>query len=215
MKTYNEEPMIDESINDNFFDTPELDVPKTPPDIHNAIITRVELKRIGEQETPVITIGLTSKDIQSLDDEMGIFVPKGYEDGVALGGKFDPKTLQQEESGEWFQKEQTMFSRSVANKDRSATLQVLVTNPDSIAQSAGRNPVELGVPRTVTSLDEYVEKVISPMLLGLDVKMVRRERGGSDPANKHRLQVKEIIADGAVDANPKKYKKYVKAWENA
>src|SRR5271169_1279832 len=100
-----EDEVVDQSGED-FFSTPELEVPPSPPEAHRAVINAVTLKRIESRENwPVIEISLTSRDVPTLQDKLGVFVPKGYEDGVAAGSGFNPKTLP-EVKGNFFTQEQ-------------------------------------------------------------------------------------------------------------
>jgi hypothetical protein len=73
--------------------------------------------------------------------------------------------------------------------------------------------MELGVPRSVATVDEYVEKVLGPMATGVECIFLRRERGGDDPAFSHQLQVRKVVSADAAETTPKLFNKYVKAWE--
>jgi hypothetical protein len=197
----------------DFFETPTIEVPASPPEAHRVTVTGVALKRIESRENwPVIEISVVSLDVPTKEDRLGVFVPKGFESGVALGSKFDPTSLP-EEKGNYFTEEQTMFARSVANGDKTSVLQKLVFNADSVARGAGRDPVELGLNRKPATLDEYTEN-IAKMLLGVEAIGLFREKGGEDPAFKHALQIKEIVPANTAEVNPKKIKKYQKAWES-
>lgn len=194
----------------DFFDTPELEVPAKPPEAHRATITAVSLKRVESRDDwPVIEIALVSRDVPTLDDKLGVFVPKGYAESISNGAKFDPKQLR-EEKGNYWTEERTMFARNVANSEKTAVLQKLVFNPDSVARKAGRDPVQLGLARPHT-LDEYVEN-INKMLSGVECIMLLRERGGDDSAFKHQLRVRELLSPEEFDVNPKRFKKYRLAW---
>lgn len=195
--------------NDNFFDTPELAVPASEPQAHRAVITSVTLKTISTHDDwPVIEIGVTSRDVPTFEDRLGIFIPADFD--VALGSKFDPSTLP-EGDGFWAQ-QQTMFRRNVANSEKTALLQQLVFNKDSVAQRAGRDPRELGINPRPATLEEYTDN-LNKMLQGVEVIIKLRERGGDDPAFKHQLQVKAIVSADDYELNPKAYKKYQLAWE--
>ena len=194
---------------DSFFETPEIQVPRTPPDAHRAKITGVTLARLNnDKQTAVIEIGVVSQDVPTLEDKLSIFVPKGYEEGVSQGSRFDPTSLPEEEGN----KQQSSYRYGFSNSDKTATMQLLVTNADSVARRAGRNPIELELKRNPATLEEYVEN-IGKMLTGLDVIMIRREKGGDDAAFAHRLVVKDILAADEYERNPKRFKRYVLAWD--
>lgn len=200
---------------DDFFATPEIEVPPSPPEAHRAVITSVTLKRIESRESwPVIEIGLQSRDVPTLEDKIGIFLPKTFVDGggIALGSKFDPSSLPEVKGG-FFAEEHTMYARSIANGDKSAKLQKYVFNGDSLARKAGRDPVELGLVRNPQTAEDYVGN-IAKMLTGVEVIMLRKERGGDDPAFKHQLQASDIIDADTAEVNPKRLKKFVLAWES-
>src|SRR6185369_9988021 len=83
---------------DDFFDTPAIEVPKTAPDAHRATITEVTLRRLNnDKETAVISIGLVSRDVPTLETSLDVFVPKVWEQNIGLGGAFDAATLPEEE----------------------------------------------------------------------------------------------------------------------
>lgn len=203
------EEVVDQTGAEDVFDTPELEVPKTPPDAHRATITAVTGRHLtNDKQTAIISIALTSRDVPTLETSMDIFVPKGFEENIALGSKFELASLPEEEGN----KQQTSYRLGIANSDKTATLQKLVFNTDSVARKAGRNPIELGLTKA-TDFDSYVEN-IAKMLTGVEVLFVRRERGGDDPAFSHQLQVRDVFAADEYENNPKRFKKYVLAWEN-
>ena len=77
---------------ENFFDTPVIEVPPSAPQAHRAVITSVTLKTIATREDwPVVEIGVTSRDVPTLDDKFGIFIPKSYD--VSEGSRFDVSSL--------------------------------------------------------------------------------------------------------------------------
>ena len=56
---------------ENFFDTPVIEVPPSAPQAHRAVITSVTLKTIATREDwPVVEIGVTSRDVPTLDDKL-------------------------------------------------------------------------------------------------------------------------------------------------
>lgn len=190
---------------DDFFDTPSIEVPKTPPDAHRATITAVTLKRLNnDKETAVIVVGLLSRDVPTLETSLDVFVPKGYEENIALGSGFDPSTLPEEEGN----KQQTSFRMGIANSDKTATMQRLY----AIARGAGRDPNELGLERKPQTIDAYAENY-NKLLQGLEVIFLRRERGGDDPAFSHQLQVRDVLPADEYERNQKRFKKYQLAWE--
>lgn len=197
-----------ETASDDFFSTPVIEVPKTQPDAHRAIINSVTLRKLNnDKQTAIISIALTSKDIPTLDQSYDIFIPKGFEEGVGLGSKFDPSTLPEEPGN----KQQTSFRMGIANSDKTANLQKLVFNPDSVARKAGRDPRELGLNPKPKDMFEYTDN-ISKMLTGLEVIFVRRERGGDDPAFAHQLQIRDLMSADEYELNPKRFKNYQLAW---
>lgn len=205
-KYQTDEPEIE--TGDDFFQTPALEVPVTPPQIHRAIVNGVSYVELNnEKGSKKISISLTSRDVPTLDQRLDIWVPKGFAANVALGSKFDPKTLPEEPGN----KQQGTFTRGFANSDKTATLQRFVFNPDSIARRAGRDPIELGLTRNPQTMVEYTEN-LSKMLSGLEVLMTMREQGGDDPAFKHSLEVKDLFAPDEAELNPKKFKNFQKAW---
>lgn len=206
--------MEDEMVQsqEDVFATPVIEVPPSQPDAHRAVINGVILKHIDSRENwPVIEIELTSIDVPTIQDKIAVFVPKGFEEHVDQGTKFDTKTLPQVKGSFWTE-EQTMFARNIANGDNAAVLQTLVFNQDSVARRSGRDPIELGLKKP-TNLEEYTEN-ISKMLIGLECIVTRRERGGDDPAFKHQLQMKRIFAADEYERNPKFFRKYVLAWDS-
>jgi hypothetical protein len=210
--------MIEETVDtvetNDFFDTPQLEVAATEPEAHRAVITAVTLNKISSREDwPVIEINLTSRDVPTLEQRYSIFLPKAFDDtAVAAGRKFDPKSLPEDANGDFWSKQQTMFTRNVANSDSTAALQKLVFNTDSVARHAGKDPVQEGLVRP-TTVEEYASN-ISKMLTGVECIMLLRERGGDDPAFKHQLQVKDILSADEAENNPKRLKKYTLKWEN-
>lgn len=188
------------------FSTPELIVPPTPADAHQGQITSVTLRRLeNEKQTAIISVGLSSRNVP-LETSLDIFVPKVYEEGGFSAG-FNPKDLPEEEGN----KQQTSYRMGFANSDKTATIQRLVTNPDSIARKAGRDPLQLGITKP-HSLEEYVEN-LAKMLVGVDCIFLRRPRGGDEVAFKNQLRCADIISADEAELNPKRFRKYVCAWQ--
>lgn len=199
------EEQVIEQTGEDFFQTPEIQVPAAPPDAHRAVITSVTSKHLNnDKQTAVISVNLTSRDVPTLETSLDIFVPKVYEENIGLGAKFDPSSLPEEEGN----KQQTSFRMGIANSEKTATMQKLY----AIAKEAGRDPGELGCKRNPSNLDEYVDNY-NKLLQGVEVVMLRRERGGDDPAFKHQLNVRDIVSSSEPETNPKRFKKYQKAWE--
>jgi hypothetical protein len=197
-------------MTDSFFDTPAIEVPASPPDAHRAVITSVTTRHLNnDKQTAIISIGLTSRDVPTLETALDIFVPKGYEENIALGSKFDVSALPEVEGD----KQQTSFRLGIANSEKTAALQRYVFNTNSIARRAGRDPIELGLNPRPKTLDEYVDN-INKMLQGVEVIFLRRERGGDDPAFKHQLSVRDIVSSDEFETNPKRFRKYQLAWNN-
>lgn len=197
-----------ETSADDFFDTPALEIVATPQEIHRAVIGAVTLNRIANRnDWPVIEIGLTSRDVPTVEDRISVFIPLAFDDAaVALGKKFDPKSLPEDETGDYWGKQKTMYTRGINNSEGTASLQKYVFNPDSVARHVGKDPIQEGLVKP-TNLDEYVAN-LAKMLSGVECLMIRRERGGDDPAFKHQLQAKDIISQDEFEKNPKKYKQY-------
>lgn len=202
---------VEEVTGEDFFSTPEIAVPATPPDAHRAVVTSVTSKHLNnDKQTLVISVNLTSRDVPTIETSLDIFVPKMYEENIALGAKFDPSTLPAEQGNN----QAFSYKLGIANSERTAALQRYVFNPDSIARKAGRDPIDLGLIRNPQTVDEYVGN-LNKMLEGVECIMLRRERGGDDPAFAHQLQVRDLVPADEAETNPKRFKKYVKAWENA
>ena len=88
-----EDEMVEQQ-QDDFFQTPELVVPASAPDAHRAVVTSVTSKVLNnDKQTCVISINLRSLDLPTLETSLDIFVPKGYEEGIALGAAFNPSEL--------------------------------------------------------------------------------------------------------------------------
>ena len=190
---------------DDFFDTPAIEVPKTPPDAHRATITAVTLKRLNnDKETAVIVVSLVSRDVPTLETSLDVFVPKVWVENIGLGGAFDAATLPEEEGN----KQQTSYRMGIGNSERTATMQRLY----KIARDAGKDPIELGLDRKPQSLEAYVENY-NKLLQGIDVIFLRRERGGDDPAFSHQLQVRDVLSATEAETNPKRFRKYQCAWQ--
>jgi hypothetical protein len=191
---------------DDFFSVPELVVPPSPPEAHRAMITSVTTTTLNnEKQSTKISINLTSRDVPTVDKSLDIWVPKEYL--AVIGSKtFDPTVLA---SGQ-----QISYRMNFANSDKSATLQKLVFNPNSIARTSGRDPIALGV-KTVKpgDLETFVSN-LNTLLQGLEVIMLLRERGGEPPYN-HQMEVKDVLAADAYETTPKRFKNYQLAWENA
>jgi hypothetical protein len=183
----------------DFFQTPELEVPPSQPEAHRATVTAVTSGTINDSWTK-ITVGLVSRDVPTVDQKFEILLPKGYTDSIGSGKAFDPKTLPANA--------QKSYSIGVANSDKNATLQELI----KLAADAGRNPVELGLSRP-TDFESYAEG-LGKMLVGLEVIMLLREKGGEPPFN-HQLIAKRIVSADSYEKSPKLFKKYQLAWENS
>ena len=204
--------MIDEEVvtadgaaGEDFFETPVLSVPKTPPDAHRATITSVTSKTLNnDKQTAVLSINLRSNDNPTLETALDIFIPKGFEENIG-NPAFNPSELPEEDGN----KQQTSFRMGIANSEKTATLQRLY----AIARKAGRDPVELGLKKRPAGLEEYTENY-NLLLQGLEVIMLRRERGGDDPAFSHQLQVRDVLAADESETNPKRFRKYTRAWES-
>jgi hypothetical protein len=196
---------IDATGADDFFSVPELVVPPSPPEAHRAVITSVTTTTLNnEKQSTKISINLTSRDVPTVDKSLDIWVPKEY---LAVIGSptFDPTTLAQGQ--------QISFRMNFSNSDKSATLQKLVFNPSSVARSAGRDPIQLGLKKVAPGDLEGFVSNLNAMLQGLEVIMLLRERGGEPPYN-HTLEVKDILAADAYETSPKRFQKYQLAWEN-
>lgn len=189
----------------DIFDTPEIKVPPSPPDAHRAQVTSVTSKHLNnDKQTGVVSVNLTSRDVATLETSLDIFIPRGFEESLGSGVPFDPRALPEEDGN----KQQTSYRLGIANSDKTATVQKLVI----LAKRAGKDPAALGLSKP-TSLEEYSSN-LNAMLQGLEVIMLRRERGGDDPAFAHQLQVRDITAADEAENNPKRFKKYKKAWES-
>lgn len=200
-----EEVVQQDGAGEDFFDTPALEVPKTPPDAHRATVTSVTSKTLNnDKQTAVLSVNLRSIDLPTLETSLDIFIPKGFEENIG-NPAFNPSELPEEEGN----KQQTSFRMGIANSEKTATLQRLY----AIARKAGRDPVELGLKRKPTGLAEYTENY-NLLLQGLEVIMLRRERGGDDPAFSHQLQVRDVVASDEYEQNPKRFKRYQLAWES-
>lgn len=201
----------------DFFSTPELTVPKTPPDAHRGVVTSVTSKILNnDKQTAVISVNLVSQNVPTLETSMDIFLPKMFEENIGAGSKFDVLSMPEEEGN----KQQTNYRMGIANSDKTATLQLLVFNKDSVARAANRDPVDLDLKKNPQNLDEYTEN-LNKMLQGVECIFLRRERGGDNPAFAHQLQVREILPADEFEKNPKRFKPYneatkkgyVLAWE--
>lgn len=88
------EEVVDQTGAEDVFDTPELEVPKTPPDAHRATITSVTGRHLSnDKQTAIISINLTSIDVPTLETSMDIFVPKGFEENIALRKQVRPRDV--------------------------------------------------------------------------------------------------------------------------
>lgn len=211
-------------MSDDVFETPSIEVPATEPEVHQGVVTGVTLRRLNnEKQTSIISIGLVSKNVPTLEKSLDIFVPKLWEESIADLSHFKASDLPSEKGNN----QKFSYQSSIANSDRTARLQRYVFNragtatnskgkefqiQDSIARKAGRNPVELGL-TAATDLETYTEN-LNKMLQGLDVLFTMRERGGDDPAFAHQLNVQDIFSADEYDLNPKKFKNYKPAWNN-
>ena len=203
-----EEALEQVGAGEDFFETPEISVPASPPDAHRAVVTSVTSKTLNnDKQTAVISINLTSRDVPTLETSLDIFVPKGYEESFGSGVKFSPADLPEEEGN----KQQTSFRLGIANSDKTASLQRYVFNPDSVARKSGRDPVELELVKNPSTFEEYVSN-LNKMLQGVECIFLRRERGGDDPAFKHQLSVRDIVSSDEFETNPKRFRKYQLAW---
>jgi hypothetical protein len=215
--------MIEEQVEDmtneavDFFAIQELDVPPSPPQAHRALITSVSATTLNnEKQSTKISINLVSRDVPTVERSLDIWIPKGYLEVIG-SPTFDPKTLPADYFGKGDPRnnnQQASFRMGFANKDKNATLQLLVFNPNSIARSAGRDPVEVGVKAVKPGdLDTYVEN-LNKMLEGVEVIMLLKERGGEPPYN-HTMEVKKILsADTDDPKNVKLFKGYQLAWNS-
>jgi hypothetical protein len=201
------------AASDDFFSTPELVVPPSPPEAHRARITSVTTTTLNnEKQSTKISINLVSLDVPTVERSLDIWIPKAYKE--VIGSKtFDPSTLSAEQGNN----QQASYRMGFANSDKKATLQQLVFNPDSVAREAGRDPREVGV-KTVTpgDLDTYVEN-LNKMLEGVEVSVIMSERGGEPPYN-HSMEIKQILPLSAIETQPKRFLKYrgqeiVRMWE--
>ncbi len=225
MHTVLEEQMtedVQQVMSEDVFDTPVIEVPATPPEVHRGTVTAVTLRRLNnEKQTSIISIGLVSRDVPTLEKSLDIFVPKLWEESIADLSGFKASELPSEKGNN----QKFSYQSSIANSDRTARLQRYVFNrestatnskgkeftiQDSIARKAGRNPIELGL-TAATDLETYTENV-NKMLQGLDVLFTMKERGGDDPAFSHQLNVQDIFSPDEYDTNPKKFRNYAPAW---
>ncbi len=224
MPVYTEEESMTNQIDqlDDVFDTPMLEVPATAPEVHRGTVTGVTLRRLNnEKQTSIISIGLVSRDVPTLEKSMDIFVPKLWEESIADLSGFKASELPSEKGNN----QKFSYQAGISNSDRTARLQRYVFNKettatnskgkefqvkDSIARAAGRNPIELGLTKP-TTLEEYTENV-NKMLQGLDVLFTMKERGGDDPAFSHQLNVQDLFSPDEYELNPKKFKSYAPAW---
>ena len=206
------------------FETPMIEVPATEPEVHRGVVTGVTLRRLNnDKQTSIISIGLVSKDVPTLEKSLDIFVPKLWEELIADLSHFKAGDLPSDKGNN----QKFSYQSSISNSDRTARLQRYVFNAagtytnskgkevqvkDSIARQSGRNPVELGLKKANT-LEEYAENV-NKMLQGVDVLFTMRERGGDDPAFAHQLNVQDIFSTDEYESNPKKFKNYRAAWVN-
>lgn len=198
---------------EDFFSTPELVVPPSPPEAHRAVITSVTATTLNnEKQSTKISINLTSRDVPTVERSLDIWIPKAYKEVIG-SPTFDPTTLAAEPGNN----QQASYRMGFANSDKKATLQQLVFNPDSVARQAGRDPREVGV-KTVKpgDLATYVEN-LNKMLQNVDVVVVMAERGGEPPYN-HTMEIKSILSIDTIETNPKRLLKYrgqdiVRMWE--
>ncbi len=198
-----------DTVNEDVFNLPTLDAPPSEPDAHRAVITGVTFGRVNnEKQTGMIEIGLVSRDVPTLDQKLTIWVSPALEPAVL--GQVDPKTLAPNL--------QTSYRISFGDKSGRAQLQRFVFNKDSIAAKAGRNASELGLKRA-TTIEEFASN-INEMLQGLEVIMIRGERGGDNEAFKHNLEPKDILPGDEYETNQKRFTKkdgtprYRLAWES-
>ncbi len=188
---------------DDIFYLPPLDAPKSDPDAHRAVITGVTFGRVNnEKQTGMIEIGLVSRDVPTLSQKLVIWVGKALEPAVL--GQIDPKTLPDNQ--------QTSYRISFSDKSGRALMQRLAFNPDSIAKKADRNAKELGLKRA-TTIEEYASN-LDALLQGVEVIMLRNERGGNNPAYEHELEPKNIVPSDAYETRPKLFTGRVLAWES-
>ncbi len=214
-----EETMIDQTEqqfegSDDVFETPVIEVPATPPEVHRGTVTNVTLRRLNnEKQTSIISIGLVSRDVPTLEKSLDIFVPKLWEESIGDLSQFKASDLPSEKGNN----QKFSYQSSIANSDCTARLQRYVFNreatktnskgkefqvKDSVARAAGRNPIELGL-KAATDLETYTENV-NKMLQG---------RGGDDPAFSHQLNVQDLFSSDEYELNPKKFRNYAPAWE--
>jgi hypothetical protein len=208
---------------DDVFETPVIEVPATPPEVHHGTVTGVTLRRLNnDKQTSIISIGLVSRDVPTLEKSLDVFVPKLWEESIADLSQFKASDLPSEKGNN----QKFSYQSSIANSDRTARLQRYVFNKesvytnskgkevtvkDSIARAAGRNPIDLGL-KLATDLETYTENV-NKMLQGLDVLFTMKERGGDDPAFAHQLQIQDLFSPDEYDVNPKRFKSFSPAWD--
>lgn len=188
----------------DIFAVQEIAPPPFVPDAHQVIITSVESGHSADKGTPYVQINWRSKDVPTLESNTRLYFAKEFEDS-GFSATFDPKTLSPGH--------QIWFRGTVASKDKTATLQRLVFNEDSVARKAGRDPVELGL-KIATTLEGYTSN-LNEMLQGVDAFIIRKARGGDDPAFANQAEVKRFLPYDAYENNPKLFKNLVLQWENS
>ena len=203
----------------DIFETPVIEVPRAQPEAHRAVITSVESGHSSEKGTPFVQINWQSRDVPTIEDNMKIWIPKMVEES-GFSAKFNPKSMESPQ--------QTSFRMGIASSDRRATLQELVFNAEgdveieegkkplhvknSLARAAGRDPVELGL-KAAHTLEEYAAN-IHAMLQGLECVVVRKAKGGDDPAFANRLEAKAFLPADIAETNPKRLKGLRLVWES-
>jgi hypothetical protein len=201
---YGYEAAVVDGAEDFFTSTPEFVVPPAIPEAHRAVIDSVTTTTLNnEKQSTKISINVTSRDVPTVSRSLDLWVPKAYLE--VIGAKtFDPSVLPENLA--------TSYKIGFSNSDKSATLQELVFNPNSVARTSGRDPQTLGVkPVKPGDLETYVEN-LNKLLQGLEVIVLMKERGGEPPYN-HTMEIKRILHADAYETSPKRFKGFRPMWE--
>lgn len=190
-----------EGLDALFPDTPTVDSPIPPPDVHRGRINGVTLQ-VFDSGATAIKVALTSLD-RGFDTEFPIFLPTLFANNI----KVDPNTLPTGEvnplTGELKGDQHTQYARTVRNSKGTATLQVLA----NIGVKQGRKPT--GTPTDTASLTESLNTLLS----GCEVVFTRScDKNPQDPRYADVLRVRNVLDIGEMN-NPKRFKNYKKAWE--
>lgn len=197
-----EEEMQEGTQVDEVFGGTAIPVPPFQPDAHRVTITAVGSGHSSDKGTPFIEIFWRSIDVPTLERTTKVWIPREYEE-AGFPARFDTKTMAEGQ--------QISYRLGIRSSDNSATLQILVENPDSIAKQAGRDPVELGLKRA-TTLEEYADN-LNKMLQGIDCIITRKARGGDDPAFANTPEVKRWFPIDIAERRPKVLKGLQLAWK--